>query len=333
MKRIVKATAVSPAKTILFGEHFVVSGNTAISMAVDLPTVVQVKTKSDDNLTIASPDLAITATFTTEPGELVSATGENAESILRPVFEAAKFTLKKFNANAGLSITVTSNVPIGMGLGSSAATAVATVSAISTVLNKQASRQEIFEAAYSLEKIIHGQPSGVDQATVTFGGLITFRRGFVESAITPASLPTIIIGNTGKRRSTAQLISKVTELRQNDPKRYDQIASDAQKIADRAIKALNAGDAHEVGRLMNQNQKLLELVGVSSPELQKLILAARAGGALGAKLTGGGGGGCMIAVTDKYTHNVAEAIQDAGGEILHGIFMPEGVKASIDEEE
>jgi len=329
----VKATAISPAKTILFGEHFVVSGNTAISMAVDLPTRVQVETKSDDKLTIASLDLAITATFTTESGELVSATGENAEFILRPVFEAAKFTLKKYGTHTGLSITVTSNAPIGMGLGSSAATAVATVSAISTVLKKPASRQEIFEAAYSLEKIIHGRPSGVDQATVTFGGLITFRRGYVESQITPANLPIIIIGNTRKRRSTGQLISRVTELRQNDPKRYDQIASDAQAIANGAIKALNAGNAREVGRLMNQNQELLELVGVSSPELQRLILAARAGGALGAKLTGGGGGGCMIALTTEGNSNVAEAIQEAGGEILYGTFMPEGVKVSIEEEE
>ena len=328
-----KATAISPAKIILFGEHFVVSGNTAISMAVDLPTGVQVETKSDDKLTIASRDLAITATFTTESGELVSTTGENAEFILRPVFEAAKFTLKKYDANTGLSITVTSNAPIGMGLGSSAATAVATVSAICAVLKKPVSKQEIFEAAYSLEKIIHGRPSGVDQATVTFGGLITFRRGYVESHITPANLPIIIIGNTRKRRSTGQLISRVTELRQNDPKRYDQIASDAQKIADQAIKALNAGNAREVGNLMNQNQELLELVGVSSPELQRLILAARAGGALGAKLTGGGGGGCMIAITTEGTSNVAEAIQEAGGEILQGTFMPEGVKVSIEEEE
>jgi mevalonate kinase len=168
---------------------------------------------------------------------------------------------------------------------------------------------------------------------VTFGGLITFRRGFVESHLTPANLPIIIIGNTRKRRSTAQLISKVTELRQNDQKRYDQIASDAQKIANQAIRALNDGDAHKVGRLMNQNQELLELVGVSSPELEKLILAARAGGALGAKLTGGGGGGCMIALANGYASNVAEAIQEAGGEILHGAFTPEGVKVSIDEEE
>ena len=328
-----KAIAVSPAKTILFGEHFVVSGNTAISMAVDLPTGVRVETKSDDKLTIASRDLAIAATFTTESGELVSTSGENAELILRPVFEAAKFTLKKYGANTGLSITVTSNAPIGMGLGSSAATAVATVSAISAVLKKPISRQEIFEAAYSLEKIIHGRPSGVDQATVTFGGLITFRRGYVESRIIPASLPMIIIGNTRKRRSTGVLISRVTELRLNDPKRYDQIASDAQKIANRAIDALKAGNAREVGNLMNQNQELLELVGVSSPELQRLILAARAGGALGAKLTGGGGGGCMIAVATEGNSNVAEAIQKAGGEILQGTFMPEGVKVSIEEEE
>jgi mevalonate kinase len=328
----VKATAISPAKTILFGEHFVVNGNTAISMAIDLPTKVQVETILDDEITVTSHNLALTATFRTESGELVNAIGRTAEETLRPVFETAKFTLDKYGVNTGLSITVTSKVPIGMGLGSSAATAVATVSSISAVLKKRISRQETFEAAYSLEKIIHGRPSGVDQATVTFGGLLTFRRGHVESHMTPTTPPILVIGNTGRRRSTGELVSKVTELRQNDPRRYDQIASDAEQIANRAVIALNTGDSREVGRLMNQNQELLELVGVSSPELQKLIFAARASGALGAKLTGGGGGGCMIALTTNHKSNIAEAIQEAGGEVLLGAFMPEGVKISIDEE-
>jgi len=328
----VKATAISPAKTILFGEHFVVNGNTAISMAIDLPTKVQVETELDDEITVTSHNLALDATFKGESGELVNATGENAEATLRPVFEAAKFTLSKYGAKTGLRITVTSKVPIGMGLGSSAATAVATVSSISAVLKKAISRQETFEAAYSLEKIIHGRPSGVDQATVTFGGLITFRNGSVESHMNPTKPPILIIGNTGKRRSTGELVSKVTELRQSDPKRYDQISSDAQQIATRAIIALKTGDSHEVGKLMNRNQELLELVGVSSPELQKLILVARASGALGAKLTGGGGGGCMIALTANREPNVVEAIRKAGGEVLLGTFMPDGVRIFFDEE-
>ena len=322
-----KSIAISPAKIILFGEHFVVTGNTAISMAVDLPTVVRVRTESGNKMMITSKDLAISATFATKSGDLLRATSDDSQRALRPVFEAAQFTLNKHGVDSGLAITVASDAPIGMGLGSSAATAVATVSAISTALGKEISRQEIFEAAYSLERIVHGRPSGVDQATVTFGGLITFRSGHIQSHLTVENPPSMLIGNTRKRRSTAKLISKVTELRQSDPTRYDQLASDAQSIADEAIKALAEGNMSEIGNLMNRNQELLELVGVSSPELERLICAARASGALGAKLTGGGGGGCMIALTDNSTSHVARAIVDAGGEVFRGVLMPEGVKA------
>jgi mevalonate kinase len=328
----VKSIAISPAKIILFGEHFVVTGNTAISMAVDLPTVVKVRTESDNKMMITSKDLAMSATFATKSGDLLRATSDDSERVLRPVFEAAHFTLNKHSVDSGLAITVASNAPIGMGLGSSAATAVATISAISTALGKEVSRQEIFEAAYSLERIVHGRPSGVDQATVTFGGLITFRSGYIQSHLTVENPPSIIIGNTRKRRSTSQLISKVTELRQRDPTRYDQLASNAQSIADKAIQALAEGNMREIGNLMNRNQELLEFVGVSSPELERLISAARDGGALGAKLTGGGGGGCMIALTDNSTFNVARAIVDAGGEVFRGVLMPEGVKSSREEE-
>lgn len=301
-------------------------------MAIDLPTVVEVRIGTDNKLMITSKDLAVSATFTTLTGELLHATNEGSERILRPVFEAAQFTLNKHRVDRGLAITVASNAPIGMGLGSSAATAVATVSAISAVLGKEVSRQEIFEAAYSLERIVHGRPSGVDQATVTFGGLITFRSGDIQSHLTIERPPSIIIGNTRRRRSTAELIRKVTELRQRDPTRYDQLASDAQSIADKAIKALADGNMHEIGYLMNRNQELLELVGVSSPELERLISAALAGGALGAKLTGGGGGGCMIALADDSASNVTRAIRDAGGEVIRGVLMPEGVKSSLEEE-
>ncbi len=325
-----RAISTSPAKVILFGEHFVVSGNAAISMAVDLPTIVEVTPSHDWKLTVTSKDLGAHASFATDSGNLIVAEGADAETYLRPVSETARYVLDQHRVQSrGLTITVRSMAPIGMGLGSSAATAVATVSATSAVLGKKFSKQEIFQAAYSLERIVHGHPSGVDQATVTFGGLIKFRRGNVESQITTGSPPSIIIGNTRQRRSTGQLVSKVTELRQSNMRRYEEIATEAQKIADQAIKAIIDGNLIELGNLMNLNQELLEAVGVSSPELRKLITAARHGGALGAKLTGGGGGGCMIALTDGASANVAKSIGDAGGEVLPGIFASKGVETYV----
>lgn len=328
-----KAVAVSPAKVILFGEHFVVNGNSAISMTIDLPTTVTVEAQNEGRILIQSLDLQVQAAFS-HHGEISLSTGRDAESALRPVFEAARYTLGRLMLpGQGLKISVKSNVPIGMSLGSSAATAVGTVSAIGRLFGKPFTPQDVFEAAYSLEKMVHGHPSGVDQATVTYGGLICYRKGAVESVMNIAKPPLLVIGNTGKRRSTGEFVSKVTRLRTTQPEEYAMIASQAQSIAEKAIDALRESKDEVLGSLMNENQTLLESVGVSSPELERLIAAARSAGALGAKLTGGGGGGCMIALAKESTSAaVADRIGEADGQIVPGAFVPHGVRASLQED-
>ncbi len=328
-----RAVAVSPAKVILFGEHFVVSGNTAIAMSLDLQTKVVVEPSSNGAIQIKSEDLGVEAVFLSD-GTLLRAFGNNAEAILRPVFEAASFTLRRLNRiGEGLRITVRSNFPVGMGLGSSAATAVGTVSATARIFGYHLSKQDVFEAAYSLERIVHGHPSGVDQAAVTYGGLICYRNETVEARIDPKKPPLLVIGNTGIRRSTGEFVGKVTMLREKDPQEYRRIASQAQIISEKAADALRYGHAEALGELMNENQHFLELIGVSSPYLEKLISAARSAGALGAKLTGGGGGGCMIALVDETaSKNVARQIEEAGGQVLPGTFVPRGVVTFIEEE-
>lgn len=326
-----RAVAVSPAKVILFGEHFVVGGNTALSMAIDLPTIVTIE-EAEKNAHIISNDLGLGITFSPQ-GEVLESVGLNAEGTLRPIFEVAKHTLDQMDqSRRGLKITVRSNVPIGMGLGSSAATAVSTVSGIATLFGKEMSREAIFEAAYSLERIVHGHPSGVDQATVTYGGLIAYRAGRIRAKLEITSPPLLVIGNTGMMRSTGKFVGKVAKMRTEEPDEYSRIAADAQRICERAMKALREGDQALLGSLMNENQKLLELIGVSSPELEGLITAARSAGALGAKLTGGGGGGCMIAITKpEYRSKVAGAIEQAGGRIVPSAFAPHGVRSSREE--
>jgi len=325
-----KAVAISPAKVILFGEHFVVGGNSAISMSIDLPTTVTVEHFTQNQVQVKSDDLEVEAVFS-QDGKLARSSGENAETTLRPVFQATAFTLKKLNKpEHGLKISVTSKVPIGMGLGSSAATAVGTVIGIATLHGSKISNDDVFEAAYSLERMVHGHPSGVDQATVTYGGLISYRKGKVNDKLRVTKPPLMIIGNTGKRRSTGEFVGRVTRLRETQPNEYGKIASEAQMIADKAAEWLATDQPEKLGALMNENQRLLESVGVSSPELETLISAARAAGALGAKLTGGGGGGCMIALVEDSTQlKVSQAIERAGGQTVPGRFTPKGAQASL----
>lgn len=329
---MLKAIAVSPAKVILFGEHFVVTGNSAISMTIDLPTVVTVEPGIGNEIQIRSEDLGLEAVFS-PAGKMVQSAGANVEATLRPIFEVADFTLKKLKQYGhGLRIAVKSRVPVGMGLGSSAATAVGTVSAITTLLGWPLSKEEVFEAAYSLEKMVHGHPSGVDQATVTYGGLISYRKGKVDATLQVTKPPSLIIGNTGKRRSTGDFVGRVTRLREAKPEEYGRIASEAQKISESAVEALRNGQPEALGALMNENHRLLELVGVSSPDLERLISAAKSAGAFGAKLTGGGGGGCMIAVVGETTHaRISRSIEEAGGRVVPSAFVAHGVQTSLQE--
>lgn len=325
-----KAIAVSPAKVILFGEHFVVGGNMAISMTIDLPTVVTAESLEGEQIQIKSEDLGLEASFSPN-GQLGPTSGANVDATLRPIFEVARFILEKIGRpGRGIKLGVKSRVPIGMGLGSSAATAVGAVSAITTLLGSPLSKEEVFDAAYSLEKMIHGQPSGVDQATITYGGFISYRKGKVNSTLQTMKPPLLIVGNTGKRRSTGEFVGRVTRLRETKPEEYGKIASEAQKISETAIGALRKGQDESLGALMNENQRLLELVDVSSPELERLISAAKAAGAFGAKLTGGGGGGCMIAVVSEETReSVSSAIQQAGGQVVPSDYVPHGVQTSL----
>lgn len=329
-----RAVAVTPAKVILFGEHFVVGGNTAISMAINLPTTVAAELQAGKQIVVSSEDLELEAGFS-EGGRIqVLQKGEiDPEKTLRPIFEIANLTLKKLNRTGrGLRLIVKSQVPIGMGLGSSAATAVGTVSAITTLLRQPFSREQVFEAAYALERMVHGHPSGIDQATVTYGGLISYSKGQVEARLQTSKPPSLIIGNTRVRRSTGEFVGKVSRLRETQPEEYAKPALEAQRIVQRAIEVLKNGGPEDLGSLMNANQQLLEMVGVSSPELERLITAARSAGAFGAKLTGGGGGGCMIAaVDDKNRAAVARAILEAGGDVVPSEFVSTGVETSLTE--
>jgi len=298
-------------------------------MAINLPTFVTAETTKANDVRISSTNLNLEANYSFN-GILLKSSGLDADRILRPVFATAKSILDA--SSQGLKLTIESHVPIGMGLGSSAATAVATLTSISALMSKNLGKEEVFQAAYALEKMIHGRPSGVDQATVTYGNLITYRNGKVSSFPSLPKSPLLVIGNTGKRRSTGEYVSKVTSLRADHPDEYSRIAQQAQQIADKATIAIQEGSDRTLGALMDENQNLLESIGVSSPDLDRLIAASRSAGALGAKLTGGGGGGCMIAlVNDESEHQVTEAIQQSGGEIIQAAFMSKGVTAKSED--
>jgi len=318
--------ASAPAKIILLGEHFVVYGEPAIVMAIDKRAYASADMRKDKRIYINSVNLGMSGlvegeNFYEECG------GQKARGILEPLKIAIQKVLERSQMSAGVSVKVHSDIPVAAGLGSSAAVAAAVTAAVGHLLDLELSKEEIFHISYEAERFVHGTPSGIDPTISTYGGVLLYQRdkGFSQVKV-KGELP-LVIGDTGVKRSTGELVAIVHKRTKHYPSIIKPFLKIGGKIALRAVKALETGDLHELGQLMNINHGLLYTVGVSDASLERLIYAARGAGALGAKLTGAGGGGCMIALAkpNKLTL-VVDSIERAGGRAFVVGMADEGVK-------
>lgn len=319
--------ASAPAKVILFGEHFVVYGEPAIVLAIDKRAYAKAENRDDKRLCVRSLNLNLAGCF--ENGTFKVEQGDVKEARLKfePVKLAVEKVLEKHGENVGLEIEINSTVPVAAGLGSSAAVAAAVTAAVGALLSVKMSKEDVFRISYEAEKIVHGTPSGIDPAISTFGGTLLFQ---TDTGFKPLDVKTdipLVIGHTGVERSTRDQVAKVRDIRERYPQVVDPIMWAAREIVLRAMDALKENDLETLGELMNINHALLYGVGVSDESLEWLINAARKAGALGAKLTGAGGGGCMIALArNERLEQVFEAIQRAGGRSFIARKTDEGVK-------
>jgi mevalonate kinase len=307
-------TASAPAKIILFGEHFVVYGEPAIVLAIDKRAYAKAETRQDKRISIRSSSLNLSGYYENENFKVDHGDTREAKLKFEPIKWAVEKVLEKHGERVGLDIEINSTVPVAAGLGSSAAVVAAVTAAVSALLNAKISKEDIFRITYEAERIVHGTPSGIDPAIATFGGTLLFQ---MDTGFKPldakVDIP-LVIGDTGVARSTRVQVAKVRELREKYPQIIEPIMLSAREIVLRALEALSDGDLETVGELMNINHALLCSVGVSDESLEWLINAARKAGALGAKLTGAGGGGCMIALAkNEKLEQIMAAIQRVGG--------------------
>ncbi|KYH40718.1 MAG: mevalonate kinase [Candidatus Bathyarchaeota archaeon B26-2] len=324
-----RVTASAPAKVILFGEHFVVYGEPALVMAVERRVYVSTEPRTDCKIYIRADGIGASGYYSGEALRTFEAEmgGREAQDRLQPIKVVIEHALRLSKKKVGLNVIVKSAIPVAAGLGSSAAVAVATAAAVGRVLGLELSREEVYQIAYEAEKVIHGTPSGIDPAISTYGGTLIYRRGEGVKPLTLEVEVPLVIGNTGLSRSTGDLVARVRRLKDRYPSIVEPILSVGGKIVAEAIMALKAGDLEALGNLMDINHGLLSAVGVSSGPLERLVYAARRAGALGAKLTGAGGGGCMVALTATGDlDKVARAIEEAGGETLTATRAKEGVR-------
>jgi mevalonate kinase len=297
-------------KVILFGEHFVVHGVPGIVSAIDSTADAEVK-KIVEGITVKDERKGAR-------GYTVKKRTQQKESIERMLK-----TMGIDPEKASLEIRLGGNLPGFSGIGASAASSVAIARAVAEELEMNLSDEKINKIAYEAEKAYAGAPSGIDNTAATYGGLIWFKKNLSGGPDTIEKLSIrepveIIIGNTGIVADTKEMVAGVAARKKRNPEKYNPLFKQAEDLAFTARKALEEFNLRKVGALMNENHRLLQEIEVSCKELDYLVNLAREQGAFGAKLTGGGGGGCMTALTPskKLQEAVATAMEKEGFKVL-----------------
>lgn len=305
-------TATAPGKIILFGEHAVVYGRPAIAIPVsDVRARVVVtadpRAGPGSAVHIQAPGIHLDARLADLPPDhpLASAVQAVLEALAIPRPPAC-------------TLRITSTIPVAAGMGSGAAVTVALVRSLSAFLGRPLPDEQVSALAFEVEKLHHGTPSGIDNTVVTYAMPVYFQRrdpperNRIETLRVPAPF-TILIGDTGVSSPTSVAVGDVRKAWQSDPQRFNHLFDQAAEIVRVARRAIESGKPAALGPLMDQNHALLQEMGVSSPELDRLAESARGAGALGAKLSGGGRGGNMIAlVADGDAGEVSQAMRDSG---------------------
>lgn len=298
--------ATAPGKIILFGEHAVVYGRPAIAVPV---AEVQARAglhpaDSGAGFRIIAPDLG-------KDYELAEAKPHD------PLAAIIQATLQHLSQAAPPEATlqISSTIPLGRGLGSGAAISTAIVRALAQFLHRPLAPAEVSSLVYEVEKLYHGTPSGIDNTVVAFEQPVYFIKGRPIQRMRVKHPLTLVVGDTGIVAPTHTVVGDLRRRWQAEPDRYEGYFDEVGVIVNQARVAIEEGrlGLMAIGELMNENQELLESLGVSSPELERLVQAACQAGALGAKLSGAGWGGTMIALAEpQVAPAIAQALTQAG---------------------
>lgn len=295
-------TAVSaPAKIILFGEHAVVHGQPAIAVPVSTLRATAIVHNGGDGLRIRSVDLDQVLPVSLETDLVDSALALTARLVLQRLDASPPDAL----------ITLESTIPMASGLGSGAAVSAALARAVAAAVGYDLPQTELNAIVFEIEKTYHGTPSGIDNTVIVYEQPVYFVRG-CDIEILPIPRPvTLIVADTGTASLTRVTVGDVRRLVESEPERILPVLAAIGDIARRARAAITSGDITALGPLMLENHRLLQTLTVSSESLDRLVEAACAAGALGAKLSGGGRGGNMIALVPPDEPQPAQTIQRA----------------------
>lgn len=299
-----KVTASAPGKVILFGEHAVVYGEPAIAGAIDKRIYATAAKRNDDVINVSS--------------------SHELRDGYPYVKAASKLVFEYLGKSCGADIMIKAEFPPASGLGSSAAVSVATIKALLALLGEDVSKKDIAILGHKVEKNVQGSASITDASVTTFGGMLFIKPKLeVVEELEVGEIP-LVVGYTGQSGSTKMMVEKVRALKEEHPDIVDSIIHNIGRVTLEAKTALIRGDY--IGGLMDINNGLLEALGVGTKKLSTYIYAARGAGAKGAKITGAGGGGCMVAYAPDKQEKVAGAIKGRGGTPLIVSIESQGVR-------
>ena len=294
-------------KTILFGEHYVVYGLPAIASALSSITTATVEVVDGRGWEVIDNRPAT-------PGY--------KEKKYNEAMQAIKNVIEYMNVDVEcqkLKIEFSGDLIAASGVGASAAQATSLARAINDTFTLMLDNEKINQAAYEGEKAYHGTPSGIDNTASTYGGLIWFVKNLnggkntMEIVKSGKKMP-LVIANTGITASTVEVVADVRKLKEANPIKFEKKLNDFHMLAISAKQALLEGDAKTIGKLMIKNHKMLQEITVSGEINNKLVEISLRNGALGAKMTGTGRGGLVIALAEneEVQQNIVNAIKAEG---------------------
>lgn len=319
-------TTSAPGKLLLFGDHAVVYGQPCIVTAVDQRIHVNIHKNGIDAFQLDAPDLGLHA-YTKLMSDLGKKELPKAVSFIEMCY---KRFLEKYPQKEGIVVTTKSDFSSQFGFGSSSAVTVAFAKALMTLYELEVTQKELFDMCYQAILDVQGVGSGFDIAAAIWGGTIYYKKpASVVEQLRCDDLP-LVVGYTGIKADTPTIVRMIETAYKKEPKKIGDIFSQIGEMTDDAKECIETKNWSKAGKCMNENQELLQKLGVSSVQLENLISAARGANAYGAKLSGAGGGDCMVAfVSNEKRGGVEKAITKAGGQVLHVVSSAAGARREV----